>query len=68
MAVTAPRATLSEIEQALDERLGKMRARMLQDAALASSAANIRRRKRASGQCAPSVGRSWRAGGKTSGN
>jgi len=36
-----PKATLREIEQALDERLGKMRARMLQDAALASAAADI---------------------------
>ncbi len=36
-----PRATLREIEQALDERLAKMRARMLQDAALASTAADI---------------------------
>jgi hypothetical protein len=36
-----PRATLREIEQALDERLAKMRARMLQDAALASAAADI---------------------------
>jgi hypothetical protein len=36
-----PKATLCEIEQALDERLGKMRARMLQDAALASAAADI---------------------------
>jgi ribosomal protein S27AE len=35
------KATLREIEQALDERLGKMRARMLQDAALASAAADI---------------------------
>lgn len=38
-----PRATLREIEAALDERLAKMRARMLQDAALASSAADLRR-------------------------
>jgi hypothetical protein len=37
-----PKATLREIERALDERLGKMRARMLQDAALASSAADIK--------------------------
>jgi predicted RNA-binding Zn-ribbon protein involved in translation (DUF1610 family) len=37
-----PKATLREIEQALDERLGKMRARMLQDAALASAAADIK--------------------------
>jgi hypothetical protein len=36
-----PRATLCEIEQALDERLGKVRARMLQDAALASAAADL---------------------------
>ena len=37
-----PKATLRQIEAALDERLGKMRARMLQDAALASAAADIR--------------------------
>ena len=36
-----PKATFREIEQALDERLGKMRARMLQDAALASAAADL---------------------------
>ncbi len=38
-----PRATFREIEQALDERLAKMRARMLQDAALASAAADLKR-------------------------
>ena len=37
-----PKATLREIERALDERLGRMRARMLQDAVLASSAADIK--------------------------
>ncbi len=37
-----PKATLREIEGALDERLGKMRARMLQDAALASAAADLK--------------------------
>lgn len=31
-----PKATLNEIEEALDERLGRLRAQMLQDAALAS--------------------------------
>jgi phage host-nuclease inhibitor protein Gam len=31
-----PRASLKEIEAAIDERLAKVRARMLQDAALAS--------------------------------
>jgi YgiT-type zinc finger domain-containing protein len=35
-----PRATLSEMEAALDERLARMRARMLEDMALASRAAN----------------------------
>lgn len=35
-----PRATLREIETALDERLARMRARMLADAALARAAAN----------------------------
>ena len=36
-----PKATLSEIEDALDQRLSKMRARMLEDLALASAAANV---------------------------
>lgn len=35
-----PKATLREIEAALDDRLGQMRARMLQDLALASVAAD----------------------------
>ena len=34
-----PSATFSEIEAALDERLGQLRARMLEDVALASTAA-----------------------------
>lgn len=33
-----PTASLNEIEAALDERLGRLRAQMLQDAALASAA------------------------------
>jgi RNA polymerase-binding transcription factor DksA len=37
-----PKAKLREIEAALDERLGKMRARMVQDAALASTLADIK--------------------------
>jgi hypothetical protein len=45
-----PKATFREIEQALDERLGKMRARLLQDAAMASAAMRGR------------AGRSWAAG------
>jgi hypothetical protein len=35
-----PRATLREIEAALDERLARLRARMLEDTALASAAAD----------------------------
>ncbi len=38
-----PKATLSEIEAALDERLAGMRARFLEDAALASEAADLQR-------------------------
>ncbi len=39
--VQHPKATLREIETALDERLGKLRARMLEDAALASAATEV---------------------------
>jgi hypothetical protein len=35
-----PRATFREIEAAVDERLARLRARMLEDAALASAAAH----------------------------
>ncbi len=37
-----PRATLSEIEAALDERLARLRVRLLEDAALASAVADLR--------------------------
>lgn len=37
-----PKATLSEIEAALDQRLGNVRARMLEDTAMASHAADLR--------------------------
>ena len=37
-----PQATFAEIEAALDERLARLRARMLQDAALASAATSFR--------------------------
>jgi predicted RNA-binding Zn-ribbon protein involved in translation (DUF1610 family) len=37
-----PTATLREIEAAIDEHLAQVRARMLQDAALASAAADLR--------------------------
>jgi hypothetical protein len=36
-----PKATFREIEVAVDERLARLRARMLQDAALASAAADL---------------------------
>lgn len=36
-----PRATFAEIEQALDARLAALRARLLQDVALASAAATV---------------------------
>jgi ribosomal protein S27AE len=36
-----PKATLSEIEAALDERLDRLRARLLTDLALASGAADV---------------------------
>ena len=37
-----PRATFKEIEAALDEKLAKVRARMLTDVALASAAADLK--------------------------
>ena len=37
-----PKATFSEIEAALDERLNRVRARVLADLALASAAADLR--------------------------
>ena len=36
-----PKATLSEIEEALDERLSRVRAHMLADLALASAASDV---------------------------
>jgi len=39
--VQQPRATLAEIEAALDERMAQMRARLLTDLALASAAADL---------------------------
>ena len=37
-----PKATFTEIEQALDARLSRLRARLLQDVALASAATDVR--------------------------
>lgn len=46
-----PKARLSEIEAALDERLDRVRARMLQDAAQVSEAADIAGAKGGSSRC-----------------
>ena len=51
-----PKATLWEIEQTLDERLGKMRARLLQDAALASAAADFQTAQAAERPICPQCG------------
>jgi YgiT-type zinc finger domain-containing protein len=49
-----PRATMREIEAALDERLARLRVRMLQDAALASEARDWRESEEA--VCCPECG------------
>ena len=41
MAPAHPKATFQEIETTLDERLSRLRARMLQEAALVSRAADL---------------------------
>jgi predicted RNA-binding Zn-ribbon protein involved in translation (DUF1610 family) len=59
-----PRATLREIEVALDERLGKMRARMLADAALASAAADMTSGEEGERPVCPECGKEVEARGK----
>lgn len=49
------KATLREIEGALDERLGKLRARMRQDAALASAVADLKAAERPRGRACETV-------------
>lgn len=56
-----PRATFQEIEAALDERLDKLRARMLEDAALASAQADWR--EGAAARC-PECGQALKPVGK----
>jgi len=58
-----PKAKLREIEGALDERLGKMRARMLEDAALASVAADIQALQAAERPVCPQCGTALEARG-----
>jgi YgiT-type zinc finger domain-containing protein len=49
-----PRATMREIEAALDERLARLRVRMLQDTALASRATDWRENEEP--ECCPECG------------
>jgi YgiT-type zinc finger domain-containing protein len=51
-----PKATFAEIEAAVDERLGRMRARMLEAAALASAAADVRGSEAADRPVCPDCG------------
>lgn len=46
-----PKATLNQIEQALDEQLGRLRARMPEDLALASDAARLDEQTTARPRC-----------------
>jgi RNase P subunit RPR2 len=54
--VQHPKATLTEIEAAIDERLGRMRARMLEDAALASQTTDLRTVPKEERPCCPTCG------------
>lgn len=51
-----PKATLTEIERALDERLGPMRAQMLSDAAVTSGAAHFGGAAKEDRPCCPQCG------------
>jgi hypothetical protein len=51
-----PRATLKEIEQELDRRLEQLRARMLADLALASTAADLQQGEGQARPCCPDCG------------
>jgi uncharacterized protein with PIN domain len=59
-----PKATLREMEGALDERLARMRARMLQDAALASAATDIQVAEEAERPVCPECGTRLESRGK----
>ncbi len=58
-----PKATFREIERAVDERLGKVRARMLQDATLASAAADIQAAQAEERPVCPKCGQALEARG-----
>ena len=59
-----PKATFAEIETELDLRLAKLRARMLQDTALASSAADWSGNQLGEGPECPDCGRKLAPSGK----
>jgi predicted RNA-binding Zn-ribbon protein involved in translation (DUF1610 family) len=59
-----PTATFREIEAAVDERLARVRARMLQDAALASAAADLRALPAAERPVCPDCGHRLEARGQ----
>ena len=61
-----PRATFGEIEAALGERWAKVRARMLQDVALASAAAKVSRAMAEDGLCCSECGHALEARGQDS--
>lgn len=61
-----PKATFQEIESALDERLARVRARMLQDIALASKAADVSEESEGERSRCPKCGGAMEARGKQS--
>ncbi len=62
--VQHPRATLQEIERALDEKLARIRARMLQDLALARQAARVSEEEQAKRPKCPKCGGPMEARGE----
>jgi hypothetical protein len=61
-----PKATFREIEAAVDERLAKARARILQDAALLSAAAEVTKASEEERPRCPTCGRKMEAHGQES--
>ena len=59
-----PRATLSEIESALDERFARLRVRMLTDVAMASAAAEMTNAEGREAVACPECGQEVEARGK----
>jgi hypothetical protein len=61
-----PKATLQEIEAAMDERLAQLRTRMLQDGALASRAADLHQRAVQERPVCPTCVAQWSPVGRVS--